>query len=68
MPHNMNQSINKYFFILALVFLSACKVSKDVVTPQPALPVTFRNAAATDSIGIADLPWKTFFPMLRCSS
>lgn len=58
----MNQSINKYFFILALVVLSACKVSRDVAAPDPALPVTFRNASeATDSTGIADLPWKSFF-------
>ncbi|WP_106522097.1 TolC family protein [Taibaiella chishuiensis] len=58
----MNQSINKYFFILALVFLSACKVSKDVATPDTGLPVTFRNAGqATDSAGIADLPWQSFF-------
>lgn len=62
MPKNMNQSINKYFFILALVFLSACKVSKDVATPDTGLPVTFRNAGpANDSAGIADLPWQSFF-------
>ena len=62
MPKNMNQSINKYFFILALVFLSACKVSKDVATPDTGLPVAFRNAAADkDSASIADLPWQRFF-------
>ncbi len=62
MPKNMNQSINKYFFILALVILSACKVSKDVATPDTGLPVTFRNAATdNDSTGIADLPWQRFF-------
>lgn len=62
MPKNMNQSISKYFFILGLVLLSACKVSKDVATPAPELPTAFRNAAATqDTTSIADLPWKSFF-------
>src|ERR1700744_558225 len=48
--------------LLLLALLSACKVSKDVATPKPALPDTFRNAAVTsDTSSIADLQWKTFF-------
>lgn len=48
--------------LLLLAVLSACKVSKDVATPKPALPDTFRNAAATtDTSSIGDLQWKTFF-------
>ncbi|WP_428330040.1 efflux transporter outer membrane subunit [Mucilaginibacter sp.] len=50
-------------FALVLVILSACKVSKDIETPKPALPATFRNAAATtaDTSSIADIQWKSFF-------
>lgn len=46
-----------------LIVLSGCSVSKDIETPKPALPVAFRNAAATggDTSSIADIPWKTFF-------
>lgn len=50
--------------VIALaVFLSACKVSKDVAVPTPALPDTFRNAAvdAGDTGSVADLPWQDFF-------
>lgn len=48
--------------ILVLSVLSACKVSKDVETPKPALPETFRNAAnTTDTSSIADIQWKQFF-------
>jgi outer membrane protein, multidrug efflux system len=49
-------------FALLLVVLSACKVSKDVKTPKPDLPDTFRNAAvAKDTSSIADIQWKSFF-------
>lgn len=48
--------------LLLLLLLSACKVSKDVETPKPALPDTFRNAAASnDTSSIGDIQWKTFF-------
>jgi NodT family efflux transporter outer membrane factor (OMF) lipoprotein len=53
--------------ILTLAF-SACKVSKDVATPQPQLPTDFQQSArtttaatGTDSAGIAGLSWKDFF-------
>lgn len=48
--------------ILVLAVLSACKVSKDVETPKPALPETFRNAVTTgDTSSTADIQWKNFF-------
>jgi NodT family efflux transporter outer membrane factor (OMF) lipoprotein len=48
--------------ILVLAVLSACKVSKDVETPKPALPETFRNAVTTaDTSSIAEIQWKSFF-------
>ena len=44
------------------VILSACKVSKDIPTPKPDLPETFRNAAVVnDTTSIADIQWKSFF-------
>lgn len=43
--------------------LTGCKVSKDVETPQPDLPVVYRNAITTaDTSTIADIEWRTFFP------
>ncbi|HEY4197341.1 MAG TPA: TolC family protein, partial [Mucilaginibacter sp.] len=57
----MKNYISKYALLLAVLALSACKVSKDIQTPKPELPVTFRNATTTDTSSIADIPWKTFF-------
>jgi len=45
-----------------LLLLSACNVSKDVKTPKPTLPDTFRNAAATkDTTSIGDIKYSSFF-------
>lgn len=47
---------------MLLLALSACKVSKDIDTPKPELPATFRNAATTaDTASIADIQWRNFF-------
>ena len=50
-----------------LLGLGACKVSKDVATPQTQLPTQFRNAADTDTTSVGSLPWKSFFtdPVLQ---
>lgn len=58
--------MKKYINGLALValLLSACSVSKDIQSPKPELPATFRNAAIKttgDSSSIADIQWKQFF-------
>jgi multidrug efflux system outer membrane protein len=56
--------MKKYIYSAALILtvLSACKVSKDIQTPKPALPDNFRNAAVTtDTSSVADIPWKSFF-------
>jgi multidrug efflux system outer membrane protein len=50
-----------YLLMITLLVLSACKVSKDIKTPQAALPATFRGTANTDTTSIADIPWKNFF-------
>jgi NodT family efflux transporter outer membrane factor (OMF) lipoprotein len=45
-----------------LLILSACNVSKNVETPKPELPATFRNAAVvSDTSSIANLRWNSFF-------
>jgi NodT family efflux transporter outer membrane factor (OMF) lipoprotein len=56
----MKKYINTFAFMLLLA-LSACKVSKDIETPKPALPVAFRDAATSDTTSIADIKWKSFF-------
>ncbi|MES2276510.1 MAG: efflux transporter outer membrane subunit [Bacteroidota bacterium] len=58
--------MKKYISGLALITLiiSACSVSKDLESPKPELPATFRNAAIQttgDSSSIADIQWKSFF-------
>ncbi|HVW95495.1 MAG TPA: TolC family protein [Mucilaginibacter sp.] len=58
----MKNYINMSLLILTMTVLGACKVSKDVNTPAPELPETFRNAATTaDTSSIADIRWKDFF-------
>src|ERR1700743_2145228 len=56
--------MKKYIYSAALILtvLSACKVSKDIETPEPALPDNFRSAAeTTDTSSVADIQWKSFF-------
>ncbi|NHA03446.1 efflux transporter outer membrane subunit [Mucilaginibacter sp. HC2] len=57
----MNNSKIIYLIPFLIAFAGACKVSKDVKTPQPELPAAFRNAPASDSASIARMPWKSFF-------
>ena len=54
-------TINKYLLLFTVLVLSACSVSKDVKTPQAALPAAFRNSTSADTTSIADIPWKNFF-------
>jgi multidrug efflux system outer membrane protein len=60
----MTRYINLSAFTLLMVFLSGCKVSKDLATPNAQLPAAFRNADANtpaDSTSIANIEWKKFF-------
>ena len=58
----MKKYLNTLTFFILLTALAACKISKNVETPQTALPETFRNAVATtDTASIADLPLDSFF-------
>lgn len=53
--------ISKYALLLIIAALSACKVSKDIQTPQAVLPANFRGDVVRDTTSIADIPWKSFF-------
>jgi multidrug efflux system outer membrane protein len=58
----MNKHKYRYLLLLIALAVSACKVSKDIQTPQAQLPATFRGATLTgDTSSIADLPYKSFF-------
>jgi NodT family efflux transporter outer membrane factor (OMF) lipoprotein len=57
----MTKIKNSVFFILLLVVFTACKVSKDIVTPAAELPANFRNAVTADTNSIGDIKWKNFF-------
>lgn len=63
----MTSSIIRIALFTLLLGVGACKVSKDITTPQPELPVQFRNAAQGDTTTVASLPWKSFFgePVLQ---
>jgi outer membrane protein, multidrug efflux system len=57
----MKKIIIKYIVLTALLFFRACKISKDIDRPQPALPSVFRDASMPDTVSIADIGWKQFF-------
>ena len=59
----MKKYITKIVMVAILITtLISCKVSKDIETPQDALPENFRSASVSkDSASIADLEWKNFF-------
>jgi NodT family efflux transporter outer membrane factor (OMF) lipoprotein len=57
----MKRYINPYAFLLLVVFLSACKVSKDIQVPKSATPDAFRGAVLTaDTSSIGAVPLKQF--------
>lgn len=57
----MTKIKNSVVFIMLLVVLAACNVSKDIEKPAAQLPTGFRNAATEDKSSIADIQWKRFF-------
>ncbi|QNK62720.1 efflux transporter outer membrane subunit [Pedobacter sp. PAMC26386] len=62
--------LNKYIYLLSLpLVLSACKIGKNYVRPQTALPAQFntRTATAVSGPSIANIAYKDFFtePTLR---
>jgi NodT family efflux transporter outer membrane factor (OMF) lipoprotein len=59
--NKMTRIKNSATFILMLVVLAACNVSKDIEKPAAELPTNFRNAVTEDKSSIADIQWKRFF-------
>jgi len=57
----MKKYITTYSVSLLLILITSCKISKDVETPQDALPKTYRDVTSTDTTSIADLDYKSFF-------
>src|SRR4051812_41205156 len=57
----MNTKTIAYIAAFAVLFLSACKVSKDITVPNDTTPVAFRDVNTTDTAGIAAIPWRSFF-------
>ncbi|CAA9216839.1 MAG: Efflux transport system, outer membrane factor (OMF) lipoprotein [uncultured Adhaeribacter sp.] len=57
----MKKYINGLPLLLAVLLLTACKVSEDKNSSLATLPEHFRNAPANESTSIADLEWKSFF-------
>lgn len=57
----MKSFVITYIASLSLLFLSGCKVSKDISLPKGVVPETFRNAVAGDTTNIAAIQWKSFF-------
>lgn len=62
----MKRYINPYAFLTLVVFLSACKVSKDITAPKSAIPESFRGAEVTkDTAGIAAVPLNQFITQVE---
>lgn len=58
----MNKNKILYLIPLLITIAAACRVSKDIKTPQSELPSAFRNAdGGFDTVSIARIPWKSFF-------
>jgi len=54
--------------VTLFMIISGCNVSRNLETPKPALPASFRNAVATaDTSSIAELQWNDLFadPVLQ---
>lgn len=56
------KNYNRIILIIGLFTIAGCKISKDIQAPKLELPDAFNNVAAKDTVGIAALPWKSFFP------
>lgn len=63
----MKKYIKTLIIFSSMGTVIGCKVSKDIDTPQPELPLSFRSAEAQDTAAIAEIPWKDFYkdPVLQ---
>lgn len=49
-------------FLVILLSLGACKVGQDYSRPATQLPPAYRSGdSLSDSVGLADIPWREFF-------
>jgi outer membrane protein, multidrug efflux system len=53
---------NNIYTILFVTVLAACNVGKKYQRPEIKTPETFSGQQSADTAGIADIPWKQFFP------
>lgn len=54
--------IYNFLWLLLAIFASACRISKDVKTPNDYVPAAYRNSTTADTQTIASIPWQEFFP------
>lgn len=53
---------HRYIALATLLLLGGCKVGQDYTRPATQLPPVYRSGdSLTDSIGLADIPWREFF-------
>ncbi len=57
----MKKTYNILWLLIALL-ASACRISKDVKTPNDCIPSAYRNSATADTQTIANIHWQDFFP------
>jgi len=58
----LTKNYRQIILITALLgTLVGCAITKDVTLPKPELPAAFRGETDKDTLGIAMLPWKSFF-------
>ncbi len=56
------RNVYNFLWLLLAMFLSACRISKDIKTPTDYIPAAYRNSAEADTQTIATIPWQDFFP------
>jgi NodT family efflux transporter outer membrane factor (OMF) lipoprotein len=57
----MKKTYNILWLLIALL-ASACRISKDVKTPNAYIPSAYRNSGTADTQTIANIHWQDFFP------
>lgn len=57
----MKKTYNMLWLLIALL-ASACRISKDVKTPNDYIPSAYRNSSNADTQTIAHIRWQDFFP------
>ena len=53
--------VQPYLLLFTVILFSACKVSKDIASPEPVIAAIYRNGNTTDTSSIARIHWNQFF-------